>query len=460
MRLPKILALDDDKSWLSQIPLLFEEGYDVQCYPTIDQGIAALKNQFFDVILLDINFEGDHRTGLDLFRIIQSTDMGADVIVISGETEPSRIIQVMNAGVTQFLPKPVPPAEVIAAVETVIEKRESRSRAISLLSDKKNETMLIGSSAAMTKLKKEISLAVSSSVSDVLLLGETGTGKEIVARAIANKADSSRRFIPIHCGAISDGLAESELFGHVRGAFTGADRDRASAFEIAAGGYIFFDELGDMPLNQQAKLLRVLQERKVQRVGSIDERKVNFRSISATNVNLKSHIANKTFREDLYYRIAKMTIQLPALRERMEDIPELVQFFLAEVSPKNEVSITNDAIELLTNYHWPGNVRQLRAVVESICARNEEKVIRESDVCQAIPQLADLFGNRSAKAMVGRYGASLIARERDRFERAILEANGSRDKAAVNLGVSRATFYRRAKELGLVKSRMDSRINN
>ena len=370
-RRPKLLALDDDKSWLSQIPLIFEDECDVQCYSTIDQGIEALNSQFFDVILLDINFSGDPRSGLDVFRILQATDMGADVIVVSGETNPNRLIQIMNAGVTHFLTKPVPPDEITSAVETLIARREMRLRALNLLEEKKSGVSLIGSSLPMRKLREEISFAVNSNVKDIILLGETGTGKEVVARSIAYQADPSKRFMPIHCGAVSDGIAESELFGHMRGAFTGADRDKASAFEAVGGGFIFFDEIGDMPLNQQAKLLRVIQERKVQRVGSIEERNVNFRSISATNVDIIEAIAKREFREDLFYRIAKMKIKIPALRDRSEDILELIQFFLAEISPKKEISITNDATELFKNYHWPGNVRQLKSILESICARTE-----------------------------------------------------------------------------------------
>lgn len=452
-RLPKLLALDDDKSWLTQIPLIFEDECDVQCYSTIDQGIQALKSQFFDIVLLDINFKGDPRSGLDVFRMIQAADMGADVIVISGETEPNRLIQIMNAGVTHFLTKPVPPDEITAAVQTTIQRRATRLRALNLIGSEKTGAILTGDSLQMRKLREDIAHAVSSGIKDILLLGETGTGKEVVAQTIAYEADPSKRFIPIHCGAISDGLAESELFGHVRGAFTGADRDRVSAFEAAGGGFVFFDEIGDMPLNQQAKLLRVIQERKVQRVGSLDERDVTFRSISATNVDLEIAISQKRFREDLYYRVAKTKIKIPALRDRLEDIPQLVQQFLVECSPKKTIIITNDALDLLHVYHWPGNVRQLKAVIESICPRLTDGIIREGDICQALPQLATTFGNRVAKVLVGRYGASLVTKERDRFERALIESHGDRDKAAMALGLSRATFYRRAKELGLVRER-------
>ena len=452
-RLPQILALDDDTSWLSQIPLILEdEKVEVTCISSIDASLKAMEAKFFDIVLLDINFTGDPRSGLDVYRIIQSMDRGMDVIVISGETDPQRIIQIMNAGVTQFLTKPTHPDQVCDAVRQVLERREAKIRALNI-GKTALETPLIGKSRAMQKLRHEIAQVVSAGIKDVLLIGETGSGKEVVAQAIAYQADPSRRFIPIHCAAISDGLAESELFGHVKGAFTGADRDRSGAFEVAGGGFVFLDEIGDMPLLQQAKLLRVLQSRKVQRVGSHEEREVQFRTISATNVNLETAITKKTFREDLFYRVNKAVIKIPALRDRREDIPELAQYFLAEASKSKPKMITNDALELLMVYHWPGNVRQLKAVIETMCAKAEDSVLREKDVCQALPQAAAVFGNRTTKVMVGRYGATLIGRERERFEKAIVECDGDRDRAAQILGLSRATFYRRAKELGLVKER-------
>ena len=452
-KLPRVLVLDDDPAWLRQAPMILEDIFEVEGYPSIDQGLQVIASHFYDLILLDINFAGDSRSGLDVFRMIQAADRGAEVIVISGETRPDRLIQIMNAGATHFLVKPVPPEEVIAAVKSVLEQRDLRLRAHNLLKTNDAGSLLIGQSIAMKKLREDISQIVAAEVKDILVLGETGTGKEVVASAIAYQADPAKRFIPIHCGAISDGLAESELFGHVKGAFTGADKDRSGAFEIAGGGFVFLDEIGDMPLAQQAKLLRVLQERKVQRVGSHDERNVSFRSISATNVDLEEAILQKRFREDLYYRVAKAKIRIPPLRDRIEDIPELVHSFLAEVSGKKSVTVTNDAFMLLQTYHWPGNVRQLKAAIETMCTKTDCGVIREKDVCQALPQAASVFGNRVAKTLVGRYGASLVSKERSRFEGAIIESRGDRDEAARLLGLSRSTFYRRAKELGIVKER-------
>lgn len=452
-RLIKVLALDDDTSWLSQVPLILEDQCEVLTASTIDQGITAIQNHFFDVILLDMNFEGDPRSGIDVFRLIQAADKGADVIVISGETKPERLIQIMNAGVTSFLPKPVPPKDVRNVISKVIEQRELKLRALNIQQSQNDAIPLIGNSLAIRKLREEISRVVNAGVKDILLLGETGTGKEVVARAIAYLADPSKRFVPIHCGAISDSLVESELFGHIKGAFTGADRDKIGAFEAAGGGFVFLDEIGEMPTSHQTKLLRVIQERKIQKVGSHEEKNISFRTISATHVNIEEAIIHKKFREDLYYRIAKAKIKIPSLRERLEDIPALVHHFINQ-NGKAKISITNDAIELMKVYHWPGNVRQLQSLIENVCNSVEGTVIREKDICQAMPALASIYGNRTTKLLVKRFGTSLLSQEKERFEKALFEAQGNRDLAASALGMSRATFFRRLKELGLVKERV------
>jgi DNA-binding NtrC family response regulator len=454
---PRVLAIDDDPVWLTQIPLILEDECVVDTFSTIDQGLAALESSFYDVALLDLNFDNDSRTGLDVFRHIHAIDNGTDVIVISAETNTERLIQVLNAGVTQFVPKPAKPDDIRQAVRTTLQQREIRQRVVNMAAASAGggeESALIGNSPQAKYLRSEVDRVVRSEIKDILVTGESGTGKEVVVKLIARMADPSNRLIPIHCGAISDGLAESELFGHVKGAFTGADQERKSAFETIGGGYIFFDEIGDMPLNQQAKLLRVLQERTVQRVGSLETRKVNFRSISATNVDLKKAITEKRFREDLYYRVAKEVLHIPPLRERKEDVPELIHYFLALTPKRNRKTISNEAMALLQAYHWPGNIRQLRSVIESIQSRSTSPAIRESDVCKALPELADVSSTRTRKILIGTYGANLLEAERKRFERAIIQANGDRTKAAQLLLMSRASFFRRAKELGLVNSRI------
>lgn len=450
-RKPKILVVDDDVLWLEQVPIALGPDVECDCYETIDQGIEAIEKHFYDVVLLDMNFAGDERTGLDVFRRIHAADVQADVIVISGETDHRRIIEIFNAGVTRFIPKMSPLAEIRQAVADTLHERELRFRASKHLLESA-QVPLIGNSPKMQILREEIAGIVASGVSDVLIQGETGTGKELVAKALAYQADTAKRLVVVHCGAISEGLAESEFFGHVKGAFTGADRDKIGAFESAAGGFVFLDEIGELPLSQQPKLLRVLQERTIQQVGTHVERKIKFRCIAATHVNLEDAVKAGKFREDLYYRIAKTVIRIPSLRERSEDIPEMVYYFLRQISGGKKKSLTPETMAILQSYNWPGNVRQLKAVIESICAKCDDDTIREKDICRALPEAA-VFNTSVARSVVGSYGTSLILSERQRYEKAIIKCRGNRDEAAKILGVSRATFFRRAKDLGLVKAR-------
>lgn len=451
-KLPKVLAIDDDLNWLSQIPLILEDTCVVDTRDSIDAGIRAVEENFYDVVLLDLNFGDDPRTGLDVFRMIKAKDHSADVIVISGETNPSRLVQIFNAGITSFLVKPATPNQIRDAIGNAIHAKKMKLRALNINTND-SKYQLIGRSKKMRELRAEIAQVIQSGVKDILLSGETGTGKEVIAKMIAYQADPNCRFHPVHCAAISEGLAESELFGHTKGAFTGAVADRPSVFEVVGGGFVFLDEIGDMPLLQQAKLLRVLQERQVQRVGSSEIKNVNFRTISATHIDLQDSISKKLFREDLFYRVAKAIIKVPSLRDRIEDIPDLAHYFIAEAFPHKNMTITEDALELLKAYHWPGNIRQLKGVIESIGARNTENIIRESDVCHALPEVAKVFGNKASRALIGRYGAALINKERERIEQAIQSARGNKKLAAELLGMSRTSFYRRAHELGLIQQR-------
>ena len=455
-RRPKILAIDDDPIWLAQIPDILGDSCDVDGFETIDQGISALESQFYDIVLLDLNFPGDSRDGLEVFRRIHAADRHTDVIVISGETDHLRLIEIFNAGVAKFIPKMSSIDALREAVAQTLMDRDSRNRAHQHLIDR-SKVPLIGESAVMQKLREDIALLVSAGTRDILIQGETGSGKELVAQAIAYHAAPSRSMIVVHCGAVAEGLVESEFFGHVKGAFTGADRDRLGAFEAASGGFVFLDEIGELPLSQQPKLLRVLQERKVQRVGTHAERSANFRCIAATHVNLPDAVKSGRFREDLYYRIAREVIRIPALRERTEDIPDLVHYFLAAISKKTMKTLTPEALRILQSYHWPGNVRQLRAVIESLCTRTTESVIRDKDILRVLPEAASVLTARATRTLVGTrvgaFGASLLLTERQKFEKAIIKSHGNRDAAAKLLGISRATFFRRAKDLGLVKSR-------
>jgi two-component system, NtrC family, response regulator HydG len=445
----RILVVDDDVSFLEQMPDILEGLGDVDCFCTLDQGIAAVTSKYYDIAILDLNFENEQRTGLDVFKRILALDRGVDVMMITGETDPRRVFELANLGIRRFVTKPIDIEEVREQVEGILADRALRRRCVDL-SNERQAGALIGSSAAMRSLRESIAQIVASGTKDILIQGETGTGKEVVAKSIASAADNSGRFLPINCSGLNENLIQSELFGHVKGAFTGADRDKRGIFEAAGGGYVFLDEIGDMPLSQQPKLLRTLQERMVQRVGEVEEKEVSFRTISATHHSLKDAVANGKFREDLYFRISKEVIVVPPLRERIEDLRELVLYFLAKQSKK--CSITEDAIRLLQSFDWPGNVRQLESAVEAMAIRCEG-VIRPPHVLRVVPELASLKPTEIRQAALGNFGVQLINKEKQRFQKAIIEANGDREKAAARLGIPRSTFYRRAKELGIGRSR-------
>ena len=284
----QILAIDDDATWLSQIPLILEDQAVVVSAASVNEGLRMLSENYFDVVILDLNFDGDERSGSDIFRQIKSIANGANILVISGETDHRKLIDVFNTGVSKFLAKPSSTNEIRNAISELLDERLRRLRIRSLI-DTEN-TGLIGSSRVIQIIKSQIDKLTEAGAKDILIMGESGTGKEVVSKYIV-KQSKAKNYCPIHCGAISESLADSELFGHVKGSFTGALTDRVGAFESAFGGFVFLDEIGEMPLSQQVKLLRVLQERTIRRVGASIEKSVQFRMIAATNRNLATMVA-------------------------------------------------------------------------------------------------------------------------------------------------------------------------
>jgi DNA-binding NtrC family response regulator len=459
-RTPRVLAIDDDVLWLEQLSEILLGIADVKGVSTVGEALNILEDQCFDIALLDLNFKHEIRSGMDIFRQIQALNSGIDVIVISGETDPLRLIDVFNAGVTRFIPKPANIDTIRLEVNRVLAERKRRREAMDSLDQfGGRRTPLVGTSAAISRLTAQIQELLRIGFKDLLIEGETGSGKEVMARYLASQTAPSSRFIPLHCGAIAEGLAESELFGHMKGSFTGADKDRVGVFESASGGFVFLDEIGEMPLPQQAKILRVIQERKVQRVGSFDERPATFRTISATNVNLKQAVEDKRFREDLYFRLSKERIYIPALRERREDIPALISSFKLKNLKGLEVEFSPPAMELLSSYDWPGNVRQLCAIAEGIAARLDSTMVRERDVYAILPEVLRQNVPGVTKGALVSYANAVVASQRKKFEKALIEARGSRHEAMRILGMSKSAYYRQAKELGLTRFKLP-RINS
>jgi DNA-binding NtrC family response regulator len=447
-KLPKVLVIDDDKHVLEQMPDILDGMCEVESAISIDEGLNKLKSGFFDVILLDLHFNGDQRTGLDAFELIQMIDRTVDVIVISGETNVERIVSVFHYGISRFVAKPASVATIRNEVAMVLEKRKIKLQVLDFERGNKGCKFnpLMGESPAIRTFRDQTATLITAGVNDICLQGGTGSGKEEVANFIAYKMDSSRKIFPLHCGAISDGLVESELFGHMKGAFTGADKDKIGIFEAASGGFVFLDEIGEMPLLQQAKLLRVLEQRAVRRIGSNHETPVNFKFNCATHVNLKEAVEQKRFREDLYYRITRNVLFLPTLKDRIEDLPLILNSFKLKKN-ENPVEFTKDAIDLMKEYPWAGNFRELKDTAERIVNNSDSPVIRQADIFRAVPE----FSNKTQvlRGLVGQYGVTIISAEKKRFIMALEQSRGNRGEAAKILGLSRATYYRRAKELGI-----------
>ena len=364
-----ILIVDDEEVLQDVLStLLRREGYSTISATTGEEALELIEREEIDLILLDLMLPG--LSGREVLRQIRQRDPEQVVVVITAYSSIESAIGAMRDGAFHYIPKPFKNEEVLLTVRKGLEQRRLRHENRSLreqLAKRYSFDQILGKSQPMQQVYELIQLA-SPAKSNILVLGESGTGKELVAKAIhhhSRRADGP--FVTVNSGSMPGDLLESNLFGHVKGAFTGAIAAKKGLFEVADGGSIFFDEIGNIPLDIQAKLLRVIQEKEFMRVGAIENIRVDVRIIAATNAALSDMVASEKFREDLYYRLNVITIQLPPLRKRTEDIPLLAQHFLARFATENEKAIreiTPQAMELMLDYPWPGNVRELENVIE------------------------------------------------------------------------------------------------
>jgi two-component system response regulator PilR (NtrC family) len=380
-----ILVVDDEQSILDFLELLLqEEGYRVTVADSMTTARDRLTNDTFDLILCDIMMPDGN--GLDLLQEISKTDTRACVIMMTAYTSTRNAIEAMKLGAHDYLSKPFDVDELKVVVARALDNTRLVAENAYLrdeLRDRYASSNIIGRSRRMLDIFDLVDRVAGTS-STVLIQGESGTGKELIARAIHYASPrSGRRFLSVNCGALPENLLESELFGHERGAFTGAVKEKRGLFQEADGGTLFLDEIGDMSLSMQVKLLRALQDKKVRKVGGTREEGVDVRILSATNQNLQKRIADGSFREDLFYRINVIPIQVPALRQRREDIPPLVEHFLAKCAeemgtPPKRLAV--EALKLLEAYDWPGNVRQLENLIERAIALSADEVITAQDI--------------------------------------------------------------------------------
>jgi two-component system response regulator HydG len=426
-------------------------GYEVEEASDGEQGCERGAAGAYDLILTDLRM--GQKTGIDLLRAVKESQPMTEVIVMTAYGTIESAVEAMRLGAYDYIQKPFTEQELLVKISRALESRRLQGEVAFLASefrDRYKFENIIGRSQAVREvLGRVIRIAPTDAI--VLITGESGTGKELVAKAIhANSRRASRPFVPVNCAAITETLLESELFGHARGSFTGAVTARKGLFEEADGGTFFFDEIAETPLAFQAKLLRAIQEKEVRRVGENKAIQVDVRIVAATNQDLRPAIAEKRFRQDLYYRLNVARFQLPPLRERKEDIPELLAFFLSKYNKKMKVAARfhDGVVDALGRYDFPGNIRELEHMVEQAVAIVQDGTITADDL---LPPPADVGPHSSSPP--GASGRSLAeavdSAERASIEAALRESDGSREHAAELLQVSPTTLWRKMTRLGI-----------
>ncbi len=439
-----ILIVDDESVVRESLTHWFtEDGYEVEASESAPGALSKLAAREFDLVIADIRMPG--MDGLELLEKLRMEQLDTEVIVMTGYASVDTAVRALKAGAFDYITKPFDPDDLSAIVRNAMEKNKLK-RENRMLRNQLEESGfvsdLIGQSDAMRRVAEQIE-TVAGVDSTVLLLGESGTGKELAARAIHRRG--ARRFQPmvtVHCGALTESLMESELFGHEKGAFTGAQYRKKGKFEAAAGGTVFLDEIGDISLKTQTDLLRVLQEREIVRVGGNQTIKVDFRVVAATNRDLPEMVKEGQFRADLYYRLNVFTIHMPALRDRNGDVALLATHFLEKYSQQMSRKFTGfdrAALDKLNGYHWPGNVRELENMLERAVVIGREPVIRVADI--SLPAEAPETGDLSIESM-----------EKKHIERVLADLNWNQTRAARALGIDRVTLYHKVRRYGFVKA--------
>jgi DNA-binding NtrC family response regulator len=442
----RLLVVDDDRAMREMLSSLFKErGLSVEDAASADAALARAAEQDFDVVLSDVRMPG--LSGVELVGQLRRLRPGTPVVLMTAFGSIDSAVEAMRTGAFDYLTKPFEPDAVILAVE-----RALAHRALALENEQLRRAVdrsgslgeLIGRSPAMREIFALIK-RISHTRSSVLITGESGTGKEVVARAIHFHGDRSEKpFVPINCTAIPEGLLESELFGHVRGAFTGAHASKRGLFEKADGGTLFLDEVGDMGLGLQGKLLRVLQDREIRPVGGTQSLRVDVRIIAATNRDLEAEIAAGRFREDLFYRLNVIPIHIPPLRERTDDIPALVEGFLRRHNEGRRRFFSPEAMERLMAHPWRGNARELENVVERALALSDVETLGPEDVPLPGGPAPQAPGGEDFLAAAASHGMTLHELGERYTEQVLRATGGNKVQAARILGIDRKTLYRRA----------------
>ncbi|MGB9766703.1 MAG: sigma-54-dependent transcriptional regulator [Sulfurihydrogenibium sp.] len=436
----KILMIDDEERILKILEtVLTKEGYNVETAKSKSEAFQKLNSNNYNLILSDYLLEDG--TGMEILEYFREKDSTTPFIIITAYGSINGAVEAIKKGATHYIPKPIDTDNLIKIIEFYKNKQANPF-------DIDEFEGIVGKSKKMKELFKEIDI-VSKSESTILIEGESGTGKELVAKAIHKRSRrASNPFVPINCSAIPSELFENELFGHERGAYTGASNREIGKIELAGEGTLFLDEIGEMPLFMQAKLLRVLQEKEFYRVGGTSLVKMKCRVISATNRNLEEMVENKEFREDLFYRINVIHLKIPPLRERKEDIPLLVKKFIdkfSRINNKNIYDIDSDALEILLNYDWPGNVRQLENIIERAVVLCQGEIITAQHLPQKIKE-----GKKSLEINLEDKKLNLYEIEKNIILKILQEENFNQTRTAERLGISRKQLRTKMKNFGLL----------
>lgn len=436
-----LVAIDDDRASLEIISAaLADEGLVIHALTDPEQGLKLAVHKRAPIVVVD--FKMPNMGGMQILERILEISPTTEVIFVTGHYSPESAVEAIHKGASDYLTKPLNFEQLQSRVRQIVADIHRRRRAVQLdLEVVRNSNFegMVGRSPLMAEAFAKIS-RVAPHYRTALIRGETGTGKELAARALHNLSPvSSKPFVACNCAAVVETLFESELFGHVKGAFTGAVQEKMGLFEHAQGGTVFLDEIGEMPLATQAKILRVLQEREVQRVGSHQPRKVSVRVIAATNRDLRLAVTNKTFRDDLYYRLCMVEITLPNLSDRKDDLPLLENFMIEQFSREYQKPIrglTRRAQAVLARYSWPGNVRELENVLGHACMIAEGNMIDIRD----LPEVVRLEPQGPLGDDVG--GDTLEEVQRRHIHRILRQVSGNKQKAAQILNIGRTTLYR------------------
>jgi len=436
-----ILFVDDDKQILDIVSVYLDRfGYRVDTVSDGQKAIEMIQQKDYSVVFTDLIMP--EISGLDLLKAVKKSNPSTEVIIVTGYGTIESAIEALKLGGYDYLQKPINFERLKILIERIVEKKKLQLENILIkqrLKDRFSYDQLVGRSPKMQQIYEMID-RISTGSPTVLVQGDSGTGKELVANVIhQNSVRREKPFIPVNCGAISEGLLESELFGHVKGAFTGAIKDNIGLFKAADGGTIFLDEIAEVPPALQVKLLRALQERKIRPVGDTHEFGIDVRVIAATNKDLTKAIATNTFRKDLYYRLNVISIQMPPLRDIKDDIPHLVYHFMkkfSEETPRQVTRVAPEVIDLLMRYDWPGNVRQLENIIERAFALGEGDIICTKDLPSEIRNIDNQLS-------ISNTNLNLIENEKILMLRALRKTKGNKAEAAKLLGINITTVYRK-----------------